>query len=101
MEYLKYTQSLAAFISKFYLQPKKNEPKMFKDQHIIQVSKEEGGRRQLHPRAHTDNTSFNTEKRVLDFWVLLADLLVQGMIPQDMYSQHKLESTTNLQKIFL
>lgn len=83
------------------MQPKKNEPKLFKDQHIIQVSKEEGGRRQLHPHTHTDNKSFNTEKRVLDFCVLLADLLMQGMIPQDIHSQHKLVSATNLQNIFL
>lgn len=82
------------------MQPKKNEPKLFKDQHIIQVSKEEEGRRQLHPHAHTDSKSFNTEKRVLDFWVLLADLLLQGIIPQD-NSQHNLVSATNLQNIIL
>lgn len=82
------------------MQPKKKERKLFKDQHIIQVSKEEGGRRQLHPHAHTDNKSFNTEKRALDFWVLLADPLVQGMIPQDIHSQHKLVSASNLQNIY-
>lgn len=61
-----------------------NETKLLKDQYIIQVSgrlKGEGGRRQLYPHAQTDNTSFNTEKSVLCFWVLSADLLVQGMIP--------------------
>ena len=48
------------------MQLKKNETKLFKDQHIIQVSgglKGEGGRGQLHPHAQTDDTRFNTEKR--------------------------------------
>lgn len=52
---------------KLYLQAKKNETKPFKG---------EGGRRQLHPHAQTDDRRFNTEKRALGFWVLVADLLV-------------------------